>query len=147
VLGNFTRHKRPVMIGSGLVVFHWLATDDFARVVVNAHLNWEARNRTFTIHGPEVFSVYEALEKYCAVLLPEAGKVLRIPFWAANLLACATDNRDLKHASELLAYFEEVGEPGDPTEANETLGAPTTTLDEWLALQLRIGQESQPDSQ
>jgi hypothetical protein len=32
-----------------------------------------------------------------------------------------------------MAYFQQAGEPGDPAEANRILGAPTTTLDAWLA--------------
>jgi hypothetical protein len=31
-----------------------------------------------------------------------------------------------------MAYFDKVGEMGDPTEANQLLGAPETTLDEWI---------------
>jgi hypothetical protein len=38
----------------------------------------------------------------------------------------------LKFASSLMAYFDKVGELGDPTEANQILGAPTTTLDAWI---------------
>jgi hypothetical protein len=29
-------------------------------------------------------------------------------------------------------YFEKVGEMGDPSEANAVLGAPGTTLAEWI---------------
>ena len=32
---------------------------------------------------------------------------------------------------ELMALLQRVGERGDPTEANELLGAPTTTASEW----------------
>lgn len=31
-----------------------------------------------------------------------------------------------------MAYFDKVGEMDDPTEANDLLGAPTTTLAEWI---------------
>jgi hypothetical protein len=34
--------------------------------------------------------------------------------------------------AEMMAYFEKVGEPGDPAEANQLLGAPETTLDQWI---------------
>ena len=34
--------------------------------------------------------------------------------------------------AELMAYFEKVGEMGDPAEANQLLGAPLTTLAAWL---------------
>ena len=34
--------------------------------------------------------------------------------------------------AEMMAYFEKVGEMGDPTEANQLLDAPTITLDAWI---------------
>jgi hypothetical protein len=39
-----------------------------------------------------------------------------------------------------MAYFDKVGELGDPTEANQLLGAPTTTLDAWIE-QRRINNQ------
>ncbi|MEJ2204665.1 MAG: hypothetical protein P8170_11180 [Gemmatimonadota bacterium] len=38
----------------------------------------------------------------------------------------------LRFAAGLMAYFDRVGELGDPSEANELLGPPTTTLEEWI---------------
>jgi hypothetical protein len=32
-----------------------------------------------------------------------------------------------------MGYFNQAGERGDPGEADRLLGAPTTTLDTWLA--------------
>jgi nucleoside-diphosphate-sugar epimerase len=43
-----------------------------------------------------------------------------------------TRNQMLKFASDLMAYFDKIGEMGDPTEANQLLGGPTITLDEWI---------------
>ena len=47
-------------------------------------------------------------------------------------LATLKRNQTLKDALDLMAYFRKVGEPGDPTEANELFGPPTTTLEAWL---------------
>jgi hypothetical protein len=52
---------------------------------------------------------------------------------AARATAASTGNQMLGFCAELMAYFEKVDEMGDPAEANELLGAPTTTLDAWLA--------------
>lgn len=51
----------------------------------------------------------------------------------ARAVAGSTGNDQLKFFAELMAYFDKVGELGDPTEANRILGAPTTTLDAWIA--------------
>lgn len=49
----------------------------------------------------------------------------------------------MKFGADLAAYFDRVGELGDPSEANDLLGAPTTTLDDWLEQkrQSRFGSE------
>jgi hypothetical protein len=51
----------------------------------------------------------------------------------AKAMADSTGNDMLRFFAELMAYFKKVGEPGDPTEANQLLGAPTITLDMWIA--------------
>jgi len=61
-----------------------------------------------------------------------------MPIWKAKLIGLVTGNRRLRSAASLMAYFEKVDEPGDPTEANDLLGAPTTTLEAWITEQ--IGQ-------
>ncbi len=49
----------------------------------------------------------------------------------------------MKFGSSLLAFCEKVDEGGDPTEANRILGAPKTTLDEWLKQrQAKLGMPS-----
>ena len=55
-----------------------------------------------------------------------------MPYWLANIIATIIRNKEMKFACDVLGFFEKVGEAGDPTEANSILGAPKTTLDEWL---------------
>jgi hypothetical protein len=50
----------------------------------------------------------------------------------ANLLGLVTCNDQLMFAAGLMAYFDKVGELGDPTEANQLLGGPTITLEAWI---------------
>jgi len=56
----------------------------------------------------------------------------------ARFLGVVTRNPMLRFAGELMAYFDRVGELGDPSEADRLLGAPTTTLDTWIRSRLRI---------
>ena len=45
----------------------------------------------------------------------------------------------------MIAYFDKVGEIGDPTEANRLFGAPSTTLEEWCEMQkLGVVQKVKP---
>ena len=43
-----------------------------------------------------------------------------------------TGKKELKNAAELFAYFEKVGELGNPEETNQMLGKPETTFEEWV---------------
>ena len=45
-----------------------------------------------------------------------------------------TRNQELKGAGELMAYFEKVGERNSAAKVDGTLGTPSTTLDQWLAM-------------
>jgi hypothetical protein len=38
----------------------------------------------------------------------------------------------MDYVSRLIAFFDRVGELGDPAEANALFGAPSTTLSEWI---------------
>ncbi len=58
-----------------------------------------------------------------------------------------TRNEFLRFGVAMMAYFNKVGEMGDPAEANRILGGPTTTLDDWLAqqsAQVRIARKECP---
>ena len=54
-----------------------------------------------------------------------------------KLIARATGNARMLAGSQLMGYFHKIGveAAGDPAEANAILGAPTTTLDQWLDIQ------------
>jgi len=72
------------------------------------------------------------VERYARSLNPKAGKASVISLRKARVLAFLTRNKMLRAAAALMAYFEKVDEPGDPAVADALLGAPTTTLDEWI---------------
>lgn len=123
---------KPLIIGDRPVSYHWFAADDLARVISNAYQSEEALNRRFFIHGPLAMTMVEAMERYCQAFHPEVESVPMMPIEAAKTMAASTNNDMLMFFAELMAYFDKVGEMGDPTEANQLLGAPTITLDEWI---------------
>jgi uncharacterized protein YbjT (DUF2867 family) len=132
MLPRYARGGQPLMIGDQPLPVHWFAADDMARMISDAYQRQEAANKKLFVYGPEVITTVEALERYCRVFHPEVESVALIPIEAARGMAASTGNQMLGFFAELMAYFEKVGEPGDPTEANELLGAPTTTLDAWI---------------
>jgi len=126
------RNGRASIIGKQPTPLHWFAADDLARMVTVAYEKEEAANKRFIIHGPEGIPMIEALRRYCAQLHPEIEKVSPMLLWIARLMATVTRNETMRFRVAVFAYFDRIGELGDPMEANQLLGAPTTTLDAWI---------------
>jgi hypothetical protein len=128
----FVVQGRASIPGKQPYPYHWVAADDYARMVSTAYGLAEAANRRFIVHGPEAIGIHEALRRYCAVFHPDIRQVSTLPFWLVKLLAALTGNQELKSAGELMAYFDKVGEGSNPASIDSILGVPTTTLDRWL---------------
>lgn len=131
-LPRFAMGGKPLIIGDRDIPYHWFAADDLARMVTNAYREESAANKRLIIHGPEPISMTEALSRYCQVFHPEVESVSLMPIEAAKATAASTGNNMLAYFASLMAYFEKVGELGDPSGANQLLGAPSITLDQWI---------------
>jgi uncharacterized protein YbjT (DUF2867 family) len=132
-LPRFARGGEPLLVGDRPNPSHWFAAEDLARMVSTAYRREEAAGKKLFVHGPEAMTPVEALERYCRAFHPEVETVPLVPIEAARATATSTTNQMLGFFAELMAYFEKVPEAGDPSEANELLGAPAITLDEWIA--------------
>ena len=130
-LVNFVRDGRATVLGADPTPYHFVAAADFARIATQAFALKEARNRRFIVHGPEGISIKDALVRYCRIRHPQIRKVGQPPVWLLKAMARLTGNARLRYALDLMAYFETVGEPGDPGETNRLFGPPTTTLEMW----------------
>jgi uncharacterized protein YbjT (DUF2867 family) len=128
----FVVQGRASILGKQPHPYHWVAADDYARMVTAAYGLTEAGNQRFIVHGPEAIGMHEALRRYCAVFHKDIKQVSTLPFWLVKLLAILTRNQELASAGELMAYFDKVGEGNNPARIDGMLGAPRTTLDSWL---------------
>ncbi|MCU0757831.1 MAG: NAD(P)H-binding protein [Steroidobacteraceae bacterium] len=131
-LPQFVRDGRAAVLGRQPHRLHYVAAADYARMVSRSlELDGAARAALY-VHGPEALTMHEALSRYLAAREPglRAGT---LPLPLGRVLAALTGNRDLAFACELFAAFAAIGEDGDPAPANALLGAPATTLDQWLA--------------
>ncbi len=131
-LPRFARGGKPFLLGELPHAWHWFAADDMARMVSAAYRCADAANRLVYVHGPETMTLRAALERYCAAVHPGAPPIQVMRLWRAQALGVLTRNAELRFAASLMAYFAKVGERGDPTAGNRLLGAPTTTLEDWL---------------
>jgi len=138
VNNNFIQGNRAIILGKHRTPYHWLAADDFGRMVARAYQTESAYNKRLCILGPEALSMHEVLKRVCARLHPQITSVTTIPLWMAWLIAHITGNSRLMEASRLMAYFDKIGVETmcDSAAANAILGAPSTTLDQWLAAQV-----------
>lgn len=132
MLARYARDGKPFLIGKMAGPFHFFALEDFARMVSAATQTDAAVNKRLVIHGPEGFAFEEALLRYCKALHPEVTRISRMPVWLVRMMAALMRNDLMRFGADIAAYFDRVGELGDPAEANRLLGAPTTTLDAWL---------------
>jgi uncharacterized protein YbjT (DUF2867 family) len=135
VLPNFIKRGRAVaIVGKNPPPFHFFAADDFGRMVANSFSDDRVLGKRLFIHGPEAFTLPEAIQRYHQACHPDL-RLMRLKLWQAHLMAKLTRNRNMAAAVRLIGYFDRSEEGGDPSEANSLLGAPTTTLGEWVQIQ------------
>ena len=139
-LPRHVRGKVAVVMGRQAHPLHMLAADDFARMVSRSFQRPEAANRSLFVHGPEPVTIPEALRLYCALVEP-GKRVVAMPLRFMSILDALFMGRRLRGTIELMGAMQRVGERGDPSEANELLGAPTLTLHRWCEQQLGRGHE------
>lgn len=129
-LPSFVRGDKATVMGNQPHKLHWVAAEDYARMVARAHLLEGKISKTFLVFGPQAFTMKEALEIFCQAINPGI-RVTTVPLSVLSFIARVTFNRPLKEALPLMRYFEKTGELGDPAETDRILGRPQTTLKEW----------------
>lgn len=133
-LHNFVHGERAaVILGRNPPAFHFFAAADLGRMVAASYDDDRALGKRLFIHGPEGITLPRALERYFKACHPRL-KVTRLKLWQARLIARLTRRKGLAYVTRLIAYFDKVGEPGDPAEANALLGAPSITLEGWFEI-------------
>lgn len=133
-LPNFIHGNQAVVIlGKRPPALHFFAAADFGRMVAAAYEDDRALGKRLFIHGPQAITLAEAVVRLRHACYPQI-KVRRVQLWQAKLVAKLTRRQGLAYVTRLIAYFDKVGEIGDPAEANALLGAPKITLDEWLKM-------------
>jgi uncharacterized protein YbjT (DUF2867 family) len=132
VLCNFVTADRAVIIeGKNPPGFHFFAAADLGRIVTTSYDDDRSLGRRLFIHGPRSITLPEAIRTFHEACFPQI-RLLRLKPRLARVLATLTRNPSLGGVARLIDYFDTTEEHGDPTEANALLGAPLTSLDEWI---------------
>ena len=136
-LHRFVHGQRALLIGKQPFPWHWLAAENYARMVATAYATPSAANKSLFVYGPQALMMRDALNVFCRIVHPEAS-LMPLPIWFTWIIACLGNRQELQAALPFFAYCEKVGEGGDPSEANALLGAPSITLEQWSKSQLPL---------
>lgn len=130
-LDRFIRGKRAFVIGKQPNAYHWIAAQDYARMVTTALQHEEASlDKDFFIYGREAYTLPAAIKIYCSIVYPYI-RVFELPFWVAEGIALLGNRQDLKAALPFFRYCSLIQEPPQPPESKSILDAPEITLPEW----------------
>lgn len=128
----FVQGKSMSLIGNQIHPLHWIAAEDYARMVSKSYQIDETLNKELYIFGPEAYTMGEAMKIYAEIAAPDV-KVSPISTKMLSILGALSFNSEWKSMATLMGHYERHGEDGSPEEANRLLGAPKTTLKEWCA--------------
>ena len=133
-LPRHVQGRLAIVLGRQPHPLHMVAASDFARMVSRSFRTPEAANRSFFVHGPEAIPIPDALCLYCSLVEP-GRRVVSMPLWLMSVVDALLMRGQLRSTLRLMRVMQRVGERGDPSVANEVLGAPTTTLRQWCEKQ------------
>lgn len=120
---------RAIVPGMQRQKYRWMAASDYADIVARALFMPECANKRLWLHGPEAMSIPEALALWCEQMLPGV-RVEEVP--VESMRSQFPDDQFWQRYLDLMTAMEHSPEIGDATEANALLGAPKTTLREWI---------------
>ena len=126
----FVQGKSISLIGNQIHPLHWIAAEDYARMVSKSYQTDESLNKELYIFGPEAYTMGEAMKIYASIAAPDL-KVSPVSTKMLAILGALTFNTEWKSMATLMEHYERHGEDGSPEEANRLLGRPTTTLKKW----------------
>ncbi|MBI5965390.1 MAG: NAD(P)H-binding protein [Chloroflexi bacterium] len=124
----FVQGKSISLIGNQIHSLHWIAAEDYARMVSKSYQTDETLNKELYIFGPEAYTMGEAMSIYAGY----AGvKVSPISTRMLSIMGTVSFNTEWKSMATLMGHYERHGEDGSSEEANRLLGAPQVMLKEW----------------
>ena len=132
-LGLMVRNGKAMIPGEQPHPYHFVAADDFGRMVARAFGDRDTWNRTYYVYGPERHLMKDLLERYVGRLHPEIKKVSVTPIFMLRMIGILTGKPVLKEVAALFSYFQKVEEPVIPEEQLDLLGRPELTFEDWLA--------------
>lgn len=134
----FERGNKLISLGKSEHPQAWLSANDYAEIVADC-LESGTDSRTVWVGGPEELSISEALSRYA-----QAGglKLKSYGLGFARVLARLGGGSQLRHAADLMEYFERV--PDYPQGSEKQLRT-RTGFSEWLSARASQGAGVSPE--
>jgi NADH dehydrogenase len=124
-----------VALGRQRQPLHPVTAEDFATQVVRAFETPAAANGDFFVHGPEQLTLWQALGIYRRIMVPDK-RLITVPLSVMSVIDRAFMGGKLAPNLQIMRLLTRLGERGDPGPANDLLGGPTTTVEEWCRAQV-----------
>ncbi len=125
-----------VALGRQRQALHPVCAEDFAAQVARAFAIPAGANRDFYLHGPDELTLQQALGIYRQIVAPNK-RLVTIPLPVMSTIDRFFMGGKLAPNLQIMHLLARLGERGDPTAANELLGAPTTTVESWCRTQVQ----------
>lgn len=140
MIPRYANNGKPFIMGTQPHGWSWIYSGDLARMVSKAYTIEEAKNKRFTVFGPEKLTIPEAVDRFNSIFFPEAKPARPTPYWVMNLLALFIGNK-LRYPISIFKYFEDHPEEGNPEETNKLLGKPETGLKEFFEIYRTLNEQ------
>jgi uncharacterized protein YbjT (DUF2867 family) len=134
MIPRFANQGKPFIIGKQNHGWSWIYTGDLAKMASGAFKKEEAKNRAFTVFGPDTCTITDAVDQYNELFFPDAKPAKPQPIWLARLIALFVGSQ-MRYAVKIFKYFETHSEEGDPSDTYKILGKPETGLKAFFAKQ------------
>ncbi len=131
MIPRYANGGKPFIIGRQAHGWSWIHSGDIARAASKAFCTEEAKNRAFTLFGPDKMTITEAVDACNAHCFPQAAPAKPKPYWLASILSLFVGEK-LRYAISIFRYFEDHPEEGDPSASNTILGKPETGIADYL---------------
>jgi uncharacterized protein YbjT (DUF2867 family) len=135
---TLTRHVQGpliVALGGQRRPLHPVCAEDFAAQVARAFVTPAAANREFYVHGPEELTLRQALGIYRRIVAPHK-RLVTIPLPVMRTIDRLFMGGKLAANLLIMGLLAGLGERGDASQANELLGAPSMTVEQWCRSQV-----------
>ncbi len=128
----YIRNGKAMVMGKQLHKIHWLAAEDYARMVSKSFELKESDFKNYSVIGPGELTMEEVFNQYIEKKDPKI-KITKVSLGMLRFIARITFNSKLNYLVDLMQYFDTTPEKYNSQNFPESLGLAKTSLNEWLS--------------